>query len=53
MCLSYFQGMSFYITPSVQPPVCDLKKVVESAGGTVAAIRQPAKTIEGMVDEQV
>ena len=43
----------FYLTPSVQPPTCDLQRVVESAGGVVAKKRLALKTIEGLVDQQV
>lgn len=48
-----FAGLTFFITPSVQPPVCDLKMVVESAGGTFSRKpRLPAKKLESLVDDQ-
>ncbi|KAL5006232.1 hypothetical protein ScPMuIL_015038 [Solemya velum] len=40
-----FQGLTFYISPSVVPPPSDLKAIVESAGGTVIKKRPAAKTI--------
>ncbi|KAH3887645.1 PAX-interacting protein 1-like [Dreissena polymorpha] len=48
-----FAGMTFYITPSVQPPVSDLKKIIDSAGGSLANNRRlAAKTIETLKDDQ-
>ncbi|WAR02724.1 PAXI1-like protein [Mya arenaria] len=48
-----FAGMTFYITPSVQPPICDLQKIIESAGGTLSKGRRlAAKTIETLKDDK-
>ncbi|XP_053384133.1 PAX-interacting protein 1-like [Mercenaria mercenaria] len=49
---SLFTGMTFYVTPSVQPPVCDLRKVIESAGGTLLKRGLPTKAIDTLKDEQ-
>lgn len=47
-----FEGVSFFITPSVQPPVGELRKVLESAGGKLEKKRLPAKEIEKCKDQQ-
>lgn len=47
-----FTGMTFYVTPSVQPPIGDLRKVIESAGGRLQKRCLPAKTIETLKDDQ-
>ncbi|XP_062589088.1 PAX-interacting protein 1-like isoform X1 [Saccostrea cucullata] len=39
-----FEGMSFYISPSVSPPCSDLEKVVEAAGGKVLKQRPHIQT---------
>ena len=49
----YTQGMTFYVTPSVQPPISDLRKVIESAGGTILKRGLPIKAIENLKDDQV
>ncbi|XP_035826554.1 PAX-interacting protein 1 [Aplysia californica] len=47
-----FQGLTFYISPSTVPPVCELSSIVESAGGTVVKKRPAAKHIAALIDEQ-
>ncbi|KAL8572757.1 hypothetical protein ACOMHN_030339 [Nucella lapillus] len=47
-----FQGLVFYITPGVIPPVEELKKVIESAGGAVLKRRPSAKTTSKMRDDK-
>ncbi|OWF43255.1 PAX-interacting protein 1-like isoform X1 [Mizuhopecten yessoensis] len=47
-----FQGLTFYITPSVNPPVGDLVNIVESAGGKVVKRRPGLRTFLSMKDEQ-
>lgn len=47
-----FEGMTFYITPSVSPPVFDLTNVVESAGGKVVKRRLAAKSIASHKDDK-
>ncbi|KAK3581462.1 hypothetical protein CHS0354_031786 [Potamilus streckersoni] len=48
-----FQGLTFYFTPGVTPPPCDLRIIVESAGGTVARKRRlGVKTIASQKDEK-
>ena len=53
MFFVYLQGLTFFITPSVQPPVCDLKKIIESAGGIIAKQRLAPRAILSLVDDQV
>ncbi|KAL4225104.1 PAX-interacting protein 1 [Mactra antiquata] len=51
--LPLFKGMTFYITPSVQPPIHELRKVIESAGGAVTKkCRLSAKNIETCLDDK-
>lgn len=47
-----FEGMTFYITPGVSPPVFDLTNVVESAGGKVVKRRLAAKSIASHKDDK-
>lgn len=48
-----FAGMTFFVTPSVKPPVAELKKIIESAGGTLAKKKRlAAKTISSLQDDQ-
>lgn len=47
-----FQGLTFYLTPSVVPPACELVSIIESAGGKVVKKRPPAKQIMASIDEQ-
>ncbi|GFS07832.1 PAX-interacting protein 1 [Elysia marginata] len=49
---SLFQGLTFYITPSVVPPVCELVSIIESAGGAIVKKRPSAKQIMASIDEQ-
>ena len=49
----WLQGLVFYITPGVTPPVEELKKVIESAGGAVLKRRPSAKTTTKMRDDKV
>lgn len=53
LCYVLFQGMTFYITPGVSPPVFDLTNVVESAGGKVVKRRIAAKSIASHKDDKV
>ncbi|XP_048727007.1 PAX-interacting protein 1-like isoform X2 [Ostrea edulis] len=46
-----FEGMSFYISPSVSPPLSDLKKIVEAAGGKVLKQRPNLLTFTEHKDE--
>ena len=46
-----FQGLTFYITPSTVPPVCELTSIIESAGGTVVKKRPSAKDISALISE--
>ncbi|XP_046580805.1 PAX-interacting protein 1-like [Haliotis rubra] len=47
-----FQGLTFHITPGVAPPVCDVRNIVESAGGTTVKRRPSAKTIAAQMDDK-
>lgn len=47
-----FRGLVFYITPGVIPPVEELKRVIESAGGAVLKRRPSSKTTLKMKDEK-
>ncbi|KAK6973828.1 PAX-interacting protein 1 [Biomphalaria glabrata] len=47
-----FQGLTFYITPSVAPPICELTSIIESAGGIVVKRRPTIKQISASVDEK-
>ncbi|RUS89229.1 hypothetical protein EGW08_003039 [Elysia chlorotica] len=47
-----FQGLTFYITPSVVPPVCELVSIIESAGGSIVKKRPPVKQMLASIDEQ-
>ncbi|GFN96195.1 pax-interacting protein 1 [Plakobranchus ocellatus] len=47
-----FQGLTFYISPSVVPPVCELVSIIESAGGTIVKKRPPVKQMMASLDEQ-
>ena len=47
------QGLIFYITPGVIPPVEQLKKIIESAGGAVLKRRPSAKSTNRMRDDKV
>ncbi|KAH9518689.1 PAX-interacting protein 1 [Bulinus truncatus] len=47
-----FQGLTFYITPSVAPPACELISIIESAGGIVVKRRPSVKQITASLDEK-
>ncbi|KAK6184096.1 hypothetical protein SNE40_006628 [Patella caerulea] len=47
-----YQGIAFYLTPSVVPSVKDFTKIIVSAGGTVVNRRPSAKTIINMVSDK-
>ncbi|ESO82380.1 hypothetical protein LOTGIDRAFT_236998 [Lottia gigantea] len=47
-----FQGMTFYITPSVVPSTKDLTRIISNAGGTVVNRRPSAKTILTQLDDK-
>ncbi|XP_059170628.1 PAX-interacting protein 1-like [Physella acuta] len=47
-----FQGLTFYITPSVVPPICEMMTIIESAGGVLVKIRPSVKQIAASMDEK-
>uniref|UniRef100_K1PC08 PAX-interacting protein 1 n=1 Tax=Magallana gigas TaxID=29159 RepID=K1PC08_MAGGI len=46
-----FEGMSFYISPSVSPPSSDLEKIVEAAGGQILKQRPNTQIFTEHKDE--
>lgn len=46
-----FEGMSFYISPTVSPPSSDLEKIVEAAGGQVLKQRPNTQIFSEHRDE--
>ncbi|CAL1541165.1 unnamed protein product [Lymnaea stagnalis] len=47
-----FQGLTFYISPSVVPPICELMSIIDSAGGVLVKRRPSVKQIVASLDEK-